>query len=61
MLCKMCEEKEVVKETDGYPGMCESCVKEKEEIIEFVRLGHTHHCACRQVWGDRECECGKKE
>ena len=19
--------------------------------------GHSHHCACRQVWGDGECEC----
>ena len=59
MICLMCGVKEVVKETNGYPGICESCVKEKEEITEAVRSGHTYHCACRMVWGDGECECGK--
>lgn len=36
---------------------------EKEEaenlkkIEELQGKGHSHHCACRQVWGDGECEC----
>ena len=31
-----------------------------EKIKELRMSGHTHHCACRLVWGDGECECGKK-
>lgn len=26
-------------------------------IDELVAKGHSRHCACRQVWGDGECEC----
>ena len=26
-------------------------------INELQAKGHSHHCACRQVWGDGECEC----
>ena len=26
-------------------------------IDEIQSKGHPHHCACRQVWGDGECEC----
>jgi hypothetical protein len=28
-----------------------------KEIERIKRDGHIHHCACRQVWGDGECEC----
>ena len=31
-----------------------------DEINEIKRIqaaGHPHHCACRQVFGDGECEC----
>lgn len=28
-----------------------------KRIREFQAKGHSHHCACRQVWGDGECEC----
>ena len=28
-----------------------------EKIKEIQAQGHSHHCACRQVWGDGECEC----
>ena len=28
-------------------------------MIAFAE-GHSHHCACRMVWGDGECECQKK-
>jgi len=50
-------------------GLCLECneqkwreweEEEKENLAEITRLqlkGHTHHCACRQVWGDGECEC----
>jgi hypothetical protein len=27
------------------------------KIAELKKAGHPHHCACRQVWGDGECEC----
>lgn len=26
-------------------------------IKELQQQGHSHHCACRQAWGDGECEC----
>ena len=26
-------------------------------VKELQRKGHSPHCACRQVWGDGECEC----
>ena len=28
-----------------------------KEIARIQKEGHSHHCACRQVWGDGECEC----
>lgn len=28
-----------------------------EEIRKLKKKGHSEHCACRQVWGDGECEC----
>ncbi len=38
--------------------------KEEAENLERIKglrkVGHTHHCACRIVWGDGECECGEK-
>ena len=37
-------------------------IEHQEELKEIDKLrdqGHTHHCACRIVWGDGECECGK--
>jgi len=33
---------------------------ESEEYIQVLIYqdeGHTHHCACRMVWGGGECEC----
>ena len=34
---------------------------EADNLKEISRLqeegGHSHHCACRIVWGDGECEC----
>ena len=36
-------------------------INQSENLTEIERLqggGHSHHCACRQVWGDGECECG---
>jgi len=37
--------------------------KDLRMVEELQTQGHTHHCACRQVWGDGECECsmGKHE
>ena len=34
---------------------------EADRIRRYQRLGHTHHCACRIVWGDGECECNFKD
>lgn len=31
--------------------------EELKRIDEIVANGHPEHCACRQVWGDGECEC----
>lgn len=31
--------------------------EELEQIKAIQAKGHPHHCACRQVWGDGECEC----
>ncbi|MCF7811576.1 hypothetical protein K9N50_11375 [bacterium] len=28
-----------------------------KKIDDIISQGHSHHCACRQVWGDGECEC----
>ena len=28
-----------------------------EEITRLEKAGYPRHCACRQVWGDGECEC----
>ena len=31
--------------------------KELLQIDEIRKTGHSYHCACRQIWGDGECEC----
>ena len=28
-----------------------------ERIDKLIDDGHPEHCACRQIWGDGECEC----
>lgn len=33
--------------------------KDLREVKRLQKQGHTHHCACRIVWGDGECECGQ--
>jgi len=49
------------KELSDSIGICFDCVE--ENMIDYQRIediekdGHTSHCACRQVWGDGECEC----
>lgn len=32
-------------------------VENLKKITQLKNNGHPHHCACRQVWGDGECEC----
>ena len=34
---------------------------ERKQILQFQKSGHTFHCACRQVHGDGECECGTQD
>lgn len=49
-LCKICND-EKWKEWE---------IKEADNLKEIDRLqekGHSHHCACRQIYGDGECEC----
>ena len=59
MKCMLCGEKVDYRLT--HSGLCESCYeqgKHDQKKIEKIRKdGHTYHCACRQVWGDGECEC----
>lgn len=34
-------------------------IEHRDDFKEIDRLrkdGHPHHCVCRQVWGDGECE-----
>ena len=31
--------------------------KDLNRIKQIQKDGHPYHCACRQVWGDGECEC----
>jgi hypothetical protein len=52
-------------------GMCSECnhgewnlfmgsddlKRDRKRIADLVEQGHPEHCACRQVWGDGECEC----
>jgi len=35
--------------------------RENARILSLQKEGHTFHCACRQVMGDGECECNKKD
>ena len=56
--CQLCgEEYEALLVND----MCEDCHLLNEtttrEIDSLISQGHPRHCACRQVWGDGECEC----
>jgi len=43
-------------------GLCAECKLQNEIDLEninnLIEEGHPYHCACRQVWGDGECECG---
>lgn len=58
MECKMCGDFSSVL----IGGMCGSCKVESEMAQETIEKlcgeGHPYHCACRQAWGDGECECG---
>ncbi len=45
----------------NYLGICCGCTEQNREdqkkIKQYIRDGHTEHCAERLVWGDGECEC----
>lgn len=36
---------------------CINCKDDKRKIVALIDDGHTYHCACRQLFGDGECEC----
>ncbi|MFX0200522.1 MAG: hypothetical protein ACFFCW_30760 [Candidatus Hodarchaeota archaeon] len=70
MICKDCGEEYKEWSNSPYPNnLCLICNEwhwrmfEKDECTNFRRIdelekqGHSNHCACRQVWGDGECEC----
>ena len=61
MECQMCGEEATIKSDRGNLILCQSCfddwTQENEQIDTHIKNGHSHHCACRQVWGDGECEC----
>lgn len=42
------------------PGCPSDDAADTAAIAAHVAAGHTDHCAKRLVWGDGECECGKK-
>lgn len=56
--CRQCGNRVLAVSSDG---LCHECTiqnrKDQERIIDLMGRGHPHHCACRQVWGDGECEC----
>lgn len=49
-LCPECNEKAWLKWEEEQAG-------NMEQIKAIEAQGHSHHCACRQIWGDGECEC----
>jgi hypothetical protein len=56
----VCEAKfEIWKQGEIF--LCQECDQDRQEemkqINKLQKQGHSHHCACRQVWGDGECEC----
>lgn len=71
MICKTCENEydkwlpEGALENHLCPKCNDEAWKQWEEdeadnlkrIEEIKTQGHPEHCACRQVWGDGECEC----
>jgi hypothetical protein len=60
MICQLCG----INET-GLSDLCGECQKEviedHKKIDAFLYDGHSHHCACRLVWGDGECECRRQQ
>lgn len=46
-------------------GTCIICNEENDkmyrQIDTLINTGHTEHCAKRQVYGDGECECRRKD
>lgn len=62
MICMICN-KEYKRGKQDENLLCRKCdeiqQEEIKEIEEIIKEGHTRHCACRQVWGDGECECSK--
>ena len=71
MICKECknEYEKWLPEGAYENNLCLPCneakwkeweVEEADNLARIEQLkeeGHGEHCACRQVWGDGECEC----
>ena len=49
-LCRLCNYREWKKFDTEHED-------DYRRIQDIQGKGHPHHCACRQVWGDGECEC----
>ncbi len=50
---KTANDKVVGSPMSGYVHVSE----DQANISRIQKQGHSYHCACRQVWGDGECEC----
>jgi len=71
MICEICkiEYEKWIPEGGVENNLCPGCnekqwkewkeenKEELKQIEEIQNQDHPHHCACRQVWGDGECEC----
>lgn len=53
------DDKDYVKwlREQGLEEEAEQFEEDKKKVKEIQEKGHEYHCACRQIWGDGECEC----
>ena len=71
MICKSCKKVYDLWSRDRWNDyLCPKCDKKWEKFYsdhgaDYIKIsdlreqGHTHHCACRMVWGDGICTCRK--
>jgi hypothetical protein len=57
MICIQCSKEKAI----GADDLCFDCskdnVRDEMLILKYRQAGHSYHCACRQIFGDGECEC----
>jgi len=57
--CNMCGQENCRDNEELCDGCRLQADSDNELQVKLIAVGHTEHCAARQVWGDGECECGK--